>query len=157
MTVDLLPAFSIPSTFDTGRGNGNGNVVHHGYSTAKADLFDVTRRWDQTDDAVKAWWTRLDPGGFIVPHIDQGPWQERWHFPSSGAGYIWQESDEDGALYPRHSSYAVKHWQPHAVWNPFDEPRVILIVEYDLPIDHPSSDLVICDMIPAVQELIDAL
>ncbi len=49
----------------------------------------------------------------------------------------------------------MNHHKPHAVWNPHDEPRIILIVEYDTPVNQPTTDLILCDMIPEVQEMID--
>ncbi len=110
---------------------------------------------------VKAWYAKLDPGGFIVPHVDEGPWMERWHYPISGQGSVWQDWNDDGTL--RHmvsvdglfGPYRMNHHKPHAVWNPYDEPRIILIVEYDNPVNQPTTDLILCDMIPEVQTMID--
>ncbi len=154
--------WSKPSTYSEGTG------VHHDYSTAPADVptpsvITYYARRDDSDAAPadKAWYAKLDPGGFIVPHIDQGPWRERWHYPISGQGSVWQDWNDDGTL--RHmvsvdglfSAYRMNHHKPHAVWNPHDEPRIVLIVEYDNPVDQPTTDLIICDMIPEVQTMID--
>ena len=155
-TVKL--AWSQPSTYSEGTG------VHHGYSTAKATEWLTGVQLDISKPLSNAWYAKLDPGGFIVPHIDQGPWVERWHYPESGMGYVRQGWDDVGygsrLTSPRlcgHVPYRMYHHQPHAVWNPHDEPRIVLIVEYDNPVDQPTSDLIICDMIPEVQEMIDAL
>ena len=150
-------AWSQPSIYTEGTG------VHHGYSTAPADsvpsFLDISKAL-----IVKSWYAKLDPGGFIVPHVDKGPWVERWHYPISGQGYVWQEGEvgrspkSSASYYPRgQNPYAVLHHQVHAAWNPFDEPRVVLIVEYDNPVDQPTTDLILCDMIPEIQEMIDTL
>ncbi len=155
--------WSNPSTYGTGTG------VHHGYSAAPADLTDIGHI-AAGGTISNAWYAKLDPGGFIVPHVDQGPWMERWHYPISGSYHIlqeWNPDDEEGDphfrfLTMRISSvagapYRMHHHQPHAVWNPYDEPRIILIVEYDNPVNQPTTDLILCDMIPEVQSMIDAL
>ena len=154
-------AWSKPSTYTTGTG------VHHGYSTAPADVPNpsVITYYAGRDDgnaapADKAWYAKLDPGGFIVPHIDQGPWRERWHYPISGEGSVWQEWEFNSPTLVSPSQtipYRMNHHKPHAVWNPYDEPRIVLIVEYDNPVDQPTTDLILCDMIPEVQAMIDDL
>ena len=148
--------WSNSSTYSEGTG------VHHGYSTAKADpLASPNNIFASGAEPITAWYAKLDPGGFIVPHIDQGPWRERWHYSISGQGYVWQEWSPGGTgighgpLAP----YRMNHHKPHAVWNPYDEPydepRIILIVEYDNPVNQPTTDLILCDMIPEVQTMID--
>jgi len=154
--------WSQPSIYSEGTG------VHHGYSTKKAEPPNPSEITYYTGNAVhgkNAWYAKLDPGGFIVPHVDQGPWMERWHYPISGTGYVWQRWIEDRFIVEDgltvvalpSKPYRMVHYQPHAVWNPFDEPRVVLIVEYDNPIDQPTTDLIICDMIPEVQTMVDAI
>ena len=149
-------AWSQPSTYSEGTG------VHHGYSTAKADpLASPNNIFASGAEPINAWYAKLDPGGFIIPHIDQGPWRERWHYPISGQGRVWQEWDDDNGRVsisnPAGPStpYRMNHHRPHAVWNPTDEPRIILIVEYDNPVDQPTTDLILCDMIPEIQTMID--
>lgn len=152
MTLDLAPAFSQPSTY-----GGPAGTVHHGYSTAKADLAAVRAEYSLVGP-TNAWYAKLEPGGFIVPHIDKGPWWERWHIPVAGVGYCWQEGEIDEANFnPRTELYAIRHWEGHAVWNPFVEPRVILIVEYPRQIQRQATDLILEPMIPEVQVMIDAL
>lgn len=157
MITTLAPVYSQPSIYD-----GPAGRVHHGYSTAKATEptdVSISAGPGGVRDISKAWYAKLESGGFIVPHIDQGPWLERWHYPISGDGYCWQEGEIDEAnFYPRgNMAYAIRHYELHAVWNPFDEPRVILIVEYDNPVDQPTTDLIIGPMITQIQEMIDAL
>ena len=155
MTTALAPAYSQPSVYD-----GPAGRVHHGYSTAKAD--EITVPLDLSKPLRSAWYAKLDPGGFIVPHVDQGPWIERWHYPISGKGYVWQYEDVPkvgsvGLIRRASEPYRMNHHRPHAVWNPDDDPRVVLIVEFDNPVDQPTTDLIICPMIPQIQEMIDAL
>ena len=149
--------WSKPSTYSEGTG------VHHGYSTAPAP--ELAGSWSNprsvADGPVakidNGWYAKLDPGGFIIPHIDQGPWVERWHYPISGYGYVWQDwgrSQISAAVVPS-KPYRMNHHQLHAVWNPYDEPRIILIVEYDNPVVQPTTDLILCDMIPEIQTMID--
>lgn len=162
MTAILTPAYSQPSVYD-----GPAGCVHHGYSTAKADpLASPNNILASGAEPINAWYAKLEPGGFIVPHIDQGPWRERWHYPISGQGYVWQEWGVDqwrrgiASVVMPTDPYQMNHHRPHAVWNPLTnlpEPRVILIVEFDNPVDQPTTDLIICPMIPQVQEMIDAL
>ncbi len=158
-------AWSNPSVYSEGTG------VHHGYSTAPAHIpAELVRLSDHltgfevsNSEMAKAWYAKLDPGGFIIPHIDQGPWVERWHYPIIGQGSVWQDWDNNGTVTLRHivpigelfGGYRMNHHQPHAVWNPHDEPRIVLIVEYDNPVDQPTTDLILCDMIPEVQAMID--
>ncbi len=156
-TVDLAPVYSQPSVY-----GGAAGRVHHGYSTAPTDLIDAARHMTGFHLLpAEAWYAKLDPRGFIVPHVDQGPWRERWHYPISGVGEVWQQwddSDEPYASSVRYDTpYRMNHHQPHAVWNPTDEPRIVLIVEFDNPVEQPTTDLIISPMIPEVQEMIDAL
>ncbi len=148
-TLDL--AWSQPSTYSEGTG------VHHGYSTAKADpLASPNNIFASGAEPITAWYAKLDPGGFIIPHVDQGPWVERWHYPISGKGRVWQESSAQSQLAIQYiNPYRMNHHKPHAVWNPSDEPRIVLIVEYDNPVEQPTTDLILCDMIPEIQTMID--
>ncbi len=99
-----------------------------------------------------AWWARIAPGGFIIPHIDAGPFLERWHFPVLIAGMFW----EDGVHSQPTEPFAVHHWKPHAVYNATDDPRVHLIVDREVvPPEAPlHSELIFTDMIPEVSALI---
>ena len=129
-------AWSQPSTYSEGTG------VHHGYSTARVSESEALDR-SGGRVAFSGWYAKLDPGGFIVPHIDKGPWRERWHYPISGQGSVWQDWDNNGSATLRHivsvgevfGAYRMNHHKPHAVFNQFDQPRIVLIVEY--PDQHP--------------------
>lgn len=77
---------------------------------------------------------RIAPGGFIVPHIDRGPWRERWHVPICTSG-SWIGGRQPAAGQP----FQIIHWEPHDVWNPADQARVHLVIDRDIPIDRPSA------------------
>lgn len=133
--------------------------VHAGYRTAPGttrDLEHVAPYSLEVPTIHRIWWGMLEPGGYIVPHIDKGPWKTRWHYPVEPAGYVWQEST--GVLESPELPFPIRHWEPHAVWNPGPNRRVHLIVEFDeTPKDVPGPpyELVLCDMIPEMGEVLD--
>ena len=62
----LCGPFSEPSTYgQTG--------VHHGYRR-----FTLKDDHPFTDWCETGWVSWIEPGGFIVPHVDAGPWRRRW-------------------------------------------------------------------------------
>lgn len=103
------------------------------------------------------WFAKLDPGGFAVPHIDAGkPFYDRWHIPITPAGFFW----EDGVMYEApEEPFRVRHWLPHAVGNPTDRVRIHLMVDrVEIAEGSPEeSTLILTDMIPEIQELIDRI
>lgn len=147
MTTRTLPAWSKPSTFEA-------TQVHHGYRTApgfQEDVYEQMFIAGVEGEIKTVWWAMLEPGGYIIPHIDASPWFTRWHFPIEPAGYLWENGDLSEPTEP----FTVTHWEPHAVWNPTDRQRIHLIVDLmSVPAGLPApSGLVLCDMIPAIQEL----
>ncbi len=145
-----MPDWSLPSTLEA-------TTVHHGYATAKASADDYLQtvfpdERPNYDPFVRAWYAKLDPGGFILPHIDQGPWIERWHYPIQPAGYVWQEGE--GVIESPLDMFPVKHWEPHAVWNPHHIARIHLIIEYDNEVDEPTRDLEVFDPLPEMHDLV---
>lgn len=139
--------YSAPSTFEQTR-------VHHGYATARGHLVDATIANVVDLPPIRCWYGKLEPGGFIIPHVDKGPWVERWHYPIQPAGYVWTEAE--GIMAAPSEPFPIQHWLPHAVWNPDDHPRIHLIVEYDQPIDHPVSDLVLYPILEEMRPLVEA-
>lgn len=118
--------WSNPSTFEqTG--------VHHGYSSGHGP----DPEWDGT--VTKAWYAKLDPGGFILPHIDRGPYYERWHIPVEPGGWYWDQ--EQGFITAPTEPFQVRHWVPHCVANPGPKPRVHLIIETGVELGVPDRDL----------------
>lgn len=126
--------------------------VHHGYRTAPGTIDDLADLYG-LDGVVKVWWGMLDPGGFIVPHIDASPWFRRWHYPIEPAGFVWHDGE---TLESPVEPFEIRHNEPHAVWNPTSKRRVHLIVETSERVPGESG-LVLCPMIDEIQGLIDGI
>ncbi len=75
------------------------------------------------DPIHTSWIARVPAGGFIGPHIDQGPYHERWHVPIQPAGTFDGRECEAGVSFP------VRHWAPHRVDNPTDIDRIHLVID----------------------------
>lgn len=80
-----------------------------------------------------AWVAKVPPHGFIGPHIDEGPYHERWHVPIHPAGLFDGHPVEAGVSFP------VKHWEPHRVDNPTGRARIHLVIDRDLMVDVPPA------------------
>lgn len=138
-----LISWSQPSTLEA-------TGVHHLYRTAPGTIDDLADMVSLVD-VSKVWFGMLEPGGFIVPHVDASPWFRRFHYPIEPAGYVWHNGE---TLESPSEPFEVVHYEPHAVWNPTNKRRVHMIVETVERIPGDSS-LVLCDMLPEIQELID--
>ena len=94
-------------------------------------------RWrfvlDEFAPVWTAWLAIVPAGGFIAPHIDEGPFRERWHVPVIVAGTFNDEACEAGVAFP------VQHWLPHKVDNPTDIDRVHLVIDRDVWVDVPDA------------------
>lgn len=73
-----------------------------------------------------AWLSWIDPGGFIVPHIDKGPHYERWQVPVATAGVMNGVAAIDGV------PFRVRQWERHQVRNDDPRPRVHLVIDRDV-------------------------
>lgn len=110
------------------------NHVHHGYSRAHASPHLFGWVFEAFDAPVKsASLTRIAPGGFILPHRDQGPFFERWQVPILTAG-VWG----DGFAPEPGEAHRVEHWRTHSVWNTSDTPRVVLLVDLGREVHPPA-------------------
>lgn len=134
-------AWSLPSSYlVTG--------VHHGYR--RVTLVDAGRPWPIAElfDFVleafapihDAWLSWIDPGGFIVPHRDAGPWRERWQVSVIAAGEF--HGAETFVPTGGHA-FPVEHWNPHAVANTTEHPRVHLVLDRDVWLDRPVEPFTI--------------
>jgi hypothetical protein len=130
-------AWSLPSTYLE-------TQVHHGYRRVvlvnagqpreHAHLFqDVL---DTYAPVREAWLSWLEPGGFIAPHRDAGPWRERWQVPIYAAG-DWHGADTFTPTSGR--AFPVEHWARHAVANRTDNPRIHLVIDRDIWLDKPAE------------------
>lgn len=147
-------AWSLPSSFAVTR-------VHHGYR--RLVLVQAGRPrpeatpWrfvlDELAPVHEAWLSWIDPGGFIVPHRDAGPWRERWQVPIVAAG-DWHADETttpvDG------EAFTVTHWQPHAVSNRTGHARIHLVVDRDVWLDVPVAPFAVFDVPPDMADLVSA-
>lgn len=127
-------SWSNPSSYvDTGVHHGYRRIVlvDHGRRLPAADQFaSVLDVFAPVRAAFLSW---LDPGGFIAPHRDRGPYYERWQVPIQASGWFDDERPVDGVAFP------VEHWKPHAVWNDGDQPRIHIVIDRDIPAGHPPE------------------
>ncbi|UGT65322.1 aspartyl/asparaginyl beta-hydroxylase domain-containing protein [Nocardia gipuzkoensis] len=126
-------AWSLPSAYSETR-------VHHGYR--RVVLVSARQPWDHAalfSDVLaafapvwEAWLSWIEPGGFIAPHRDAGPWRERWQVPIGAAG----EWHGDNRFRPESGiPFVVQHWESHAVVNNTDQPRIHLVLDRDVWLD----------------------
>ena len=76
-----------------------------------------------------AWVSCIEPGGLVHPHIDAGPYRERWQVPIQPAGVM--NGIEATAGVP----FRVEHWKPHSVENTGDRPRIHLVIDRNVVVD----------------------
>lgn len=108
---------------------------------------------DELAPVHEAWLSWIDPGGFIIPHRDAGPWRERWQVPILAAGEF--HADEttvpiDGRAFP------VTHWRPHAVTNRTDHPRIHLVLDRDVWLDEPHAPFALFPVPDDMTDLVSA-
>lgn len=93
---------------------------------------------DEFEPVWSAWLSWIEPGGFIVSHIDAGPHRERWQIPITTAGTLNDVTAVDG--FP----FRVTHWEPHEVTNDTDRPRIHLVLDRDVIIRPAPARFSIC-------------
>jgi hypothetical protein len=120
--LDTIPlsAWSLPSSFvATG--------AHQGYRSLElpgGGWFDFVL--EQFAPVYVAWGSWIEPGGFIVPHVDAGPYRERWQVPIITSGEFDDHDQQPGV------PFRVEHWLPHSVWNTGAGPRIHLVIDRDV-------------------------
>jgi hypothetical protein len=127
------PAWSFPSAYGvTGVHHGYCRVelVSSGYWQSHAAAFRALL--DRFAPVHAAWLSRIDAGGFIVPHRDAGPWRERWQVPLEPAGEF---HGADRFTPTTGVPFQVEHWAAHAVANDTDHPRIHLVIDRDVLLD----------------------
>lgn len=124
-------AWSLPSLFEVTR-------VHHGYR--RVTLPDLAGPFAEVLSVFApirdAWVSWIDPGGFIAPHRDGGPYYDRWQVPIRTAGWTEQAMAEEAT---NGVPFRVRHWLTHSVRNPTGEPRIHLVIDRDV-IVNPARD-----------------
>lgn len=86
-----------------------------------------------------AWLSWIEPGGYVVEHIDAGPHYERWQIPFSAAGRM--VVDDEPIAHEVGVPFRVEHHRWHRVENDSDEPRVSLVVDRDVVVSATRSPL----------------
>lgn len=122
-------AWSLPSTFaDTGAHEGYRRVVVA--SGGRLELPQFADLLAEFQPVREAWLSWIDPGGFVVEHIDGGPHFERWQIPFTEAGTLY----EDGRPVPHEVGvpFVVHHNRWHAVRNDDTTPRISLVIDRDV-------------------------
>lgn len=113
--------------------------VHHGYRRVVAveagavRLPELSWLWEPLNPVWSAWFSWIDPGGFILPHVDAGPYRERWQIPITSDGLL------NGAALTPGVPHRVHHHIPHEVVNPGPGPRVVLVADRDVLLAIPSA------------------
>lgn len=103
--------------------------VHEGYrQTQRLDAFGWVL--DGFTPIRSAWLSVIEPGGYVLPHVDGSPYWERWQIPIIPAGRFVQAGQEleQVAGYP----FRVSQWLPHEVVNDTTHARVHLVIDRDL-------------------------
>lgn len=127
--------------------------IAHGRSTAKAPV-ELYQELEVEPPYHNIWFAKIEPGGFVIPHIDAGPpFYDRWHYPVEPAGFFYQEPE----LFWPTEKFRVKHWLSHGVGNPTDRPRIHLMVERKEVVWSEPTSLLKTEMIPEIQELVEAI
>lgn len=134
--------------------------VHHGYrrivlvSGSHAQPLAEAFRFvlDAFTPVAESWLSWIDPGGFIVPHRDAGPWHERWQVPIRAAGRFHEDRTHipaDGEAFP------VRHWEPHAVVNDTERPRIHLVIDRDVWLTHSAEPFALFPIPPDIAALVE--
>jgi hypothetical protein len=127
-------SWSLPSTYRETK-------VHHGYrrvvlvsaGIVQPAALPFADALTEFAPVREAWLSSIEPGGFIVPHRDAGPWLERWQVPIQASGLFDDRRPEDGVC------FQVEHWKRHSVWNDGDQPRIHIVIDRDMPLNLPAE------------------
>jgi hypothetical protein len=154
--LGLVPAgaWSLPSSYSV-------TGVHHGYrqvtivSAGRPQALAGPWRFvlDELAPVRTAWLSWIDPGGFIRPHRDAGPWHERWQVPINAAG-AFHAGDVTHPVDGR--AFQVEHWAPHAVTNRADRPRIHLVLDRDVLVDRPAEPFALYPLPGDMADLVEA-
>lgn len=152
LTLVPADAWSLASTYAETR-------VHHGYRRvvlvsagqpqAHAALFEFV--FDVLVPVREAWLSWVEPGGFIAPHRDAGPWRERWQVPINAAG-DWCGASTFAPVSGH--AFPVEHWERHAVTNRTNLPRIHIVIDRDVWLDRPEQPFVVYPIPAAMADLV---
>jgi hypothetical protein len=118
--------------------------VHHGYRRVELvtagnpqPSADAWRdELDQFSPVWAAWLSWIEPGGFIRPHADAGPYRERWQVPICVSGSF--VAGDRPVVQTAGVPFRVRHWEKHSV-TVGDSRRVHLVIDRDIELDVPAG------------------
>lgn len=84
-----------------------------------------------------AWLSRIEPGGYVLPHIDAGPYCERWQIPFTTDGALFH--GDEMVTHEVGVPFQVRHFDWHEVRNESDADRVSLVVDRAVLLAVPSG------------------
>jgi hypothetical protein len=128
--------WSNPSTFSD-------TQVHHGYRQVTVVLGGVLAvpalGWlvEQFAPVTSAWLSRIEPGGFIVEHVDAGPYLERWQVPFTEGGTLFDNGNP--VTHAVGVPFRVRQYDWHSVRNESLADRIALVIDRAVPLDVPTS------------------
>lgn len=134
----MAGSWSLPSTFEATK-------AHHGYRrvvvASAGELllpqFDsILAPFTTVRDSWLSW---IDPGGFIVEHIDAGPHFERWQIPFTESGQLIQ--DGQPVAHAVGVPFRVHHDRWHSVRNDGGVPRISLVIDRDVIVSPARTPL----------------
>lgn len=104
-------------------------LVKNGIHQPAATLYE---EW-LTGDVRWAVLSELEPGGYLLPHRDKGPWRHRVQVPIEPGGWYWDLAQGTIAFPEPDVEYQVNHHLPHAVWNDTSWTRIHLVIDRGEP------------------------
>lgn len=146
MTFDNFTASDVLDAVE-GRWSLASNIeatkVHHGYRQVTVvhmghlDLPELGWLVEPFAPVWSAWLSWLDVGGYILPHVDAGPYRERWQVPVTRCGVF---TDNAGSFGPTVGEpFRVHQYLPHSVTSPGPLPRVSAVIDRDVLLDVPNA------------------
>lgn len=118
--------------------------MHHNYAVVElvADagrvrVPELSWLWEPFAPVWQARLSWIGPDGYILPHVDAGPYRERWQVPFTTEGCLFQNG-----IPVRHqpgAPFRVRHDRWHSVVNPTAVPRISLVVDRDVLLGVPSA------------------
>lgn len=119
------------------------NGAHHGYRQVTVVVgghLEVPEFADVLEPFApvrSAWLSRIEPGGYVLPHIDAGPYWERWQIPFTVSGAL--VHGDEVVAHEVGVPFRVRHYDWHEVRNIDGADRVSLVIDRAVPLTVPSG------------------
>lgn len=117
--------------------------AHHGYSQVSVvvgghlEVPEFAEVLTAFAPVRAAWLSRISPGGYVLPHIDAGPYYERWQAPFTADGVL--VHDGQPVAHEVGVPFRVDHFDWHEVRNDGPGDRVSLVVDRNVSLGRPSG------------------